>query len=234
MSEDLHTLSGAFALDALNESEAEQFRNHLLGCTGCALEVSELREAAALMGSIESRPVPESLKARVLAVADRTPQLPPRVTSLDSVRRRSWLTAAAGIVAAAVVVAGVGVGISRLGDDEVPLAGGVSQVFDASDAHTAQVSTDRGSVSVAVSSSTGRVALDVRDLEPLDDEHVYQVWALDENGGTPTSMAVLSGGPGASMPLPESGTRLALTVEPAPHSKVPTTTPFIEVDPSTV
>ena len=44
---DLHTLTGAFALDALSEREAKEFDRHLSRCPMCAQEVGELRETAA-------------------------------------------------------------------------------------------------------------------------------------------------------------------------------------------
>ena len=43
MSTDLHTLSGAYALDALSAEEAEEFRTHLDGCQACREEVRELQ-----------------------------------------------------------------------------------------------------------------------------------------------------------------------------------------------
>src|ERR671929_154341 len=48
---DVHTLSGAYALDALDPEEASEFRAHLEGCAACRQEVRELRDAAASMGA---------------------------------------------------------------------------------------------------------------------------------------------------------------------------------------
>ena len=39
MSTDLHTLSGAYALNALSPEEAEEFRKHLEACAACRQEV---------------------------------------------------------------------------------------------------------------------------------------------------------------------------------------------------
>ena len=39
MSSDLHTLSGAYALNALSAEEAEQFQRHLEACPACTQEV---------------------------------------------------------------------------------------------------------------------------------------------------------------------------------------------------
>ena len=54
MSTDLHTLSGAYAVDALSAEEAQAFATHLEECQACRDEVRELQEAAARMGASEA------------------------------------------------------------------------------------------------------------------------------------------------------------------------------------
>ena len=77
MSNDTHTLSGAYALDALEPQEAAEFHQHLQACQACRDEVRELRKAAARMGELDAVPAPPELKRRVMAAVDRTPQQPP-------------------------------------------------------------------------------------------------------------------------------------------------------------
>ena len=77
MNTDVHTLSGAYAINALSSDEADLFRAHLDACPACRQEVRELEAAAAQMGSAESLAPPADLKARVIAAAERAPQLPP-------------------------------------------------------------------------------------------------------------------------------------------------------------
>ena len=239
MSTEVHTLSGAYALDALSSEEGAEFRAHLAVCAACRQEVGELREAAATMGATEADRAPESLKAKVLADADRTPQLPPlattsspQVTTLESVRRRRWVPQVAAAAAAAVIAVGVGVGVSQTGNDDVPMAAGVSQVFSADDAHTATVETEHGTVRVATSPGRGEMAVDASGLEKLDNEHVYQVWSIVD--GESNSVGVLAQDLGAAMPMPPRGTQVAITVEPAGGSEQPTTNPIVAVDPATV
>ena len=43
---DIHTLSGAYALDALLDLERAEFERHLSACDACRAEVASLREAA--------------------------------------------------------------------------------------------------------------------------------------------------------------------------------------------
>lgn len=235
MSTELHTLSGAYAVDALNADEAAAFRKHLDACASCRQEVGELRDAAAQMGASEAVAPPPYLKARVLAAADRTPQLPPRVAVLDEARQRRWSPRLLVAAAAAVLAVGtaIGVGVTVGEPQEAPLAAGVVEVFSASDARQVEVETTHGPLRVATSRSEGEMAVDTSSLVPLDDEHVYQVWTVVE--GEPLPVVVLDQpDSGAHMGMPEPGTQVAITVEPAGGSERPTTEPIAQVDPSTV
>jgi anti-sigma-K factor RskA len=238
MSTDLHTLSGAYAIDALSEEEARQFDRHLEECPACREEVRELRAAAAKMGAAEALAPPPALKARVLSAADQMPQLPPRVTpteSTESVRKRRW-SAKLVAAAAAVILAvsgGVAVVESQRGDNQSVVASTVAQVFQADDARTKTVQTDHGSVTVATSPSLGRMAVRTDDLRALSGKRVYQLWAV--HGGTPTSAGVIANPKaGAAMAMPGEGTTVAITVEPEGGSEQPTTAPFVTVDPRSV
>jgi anti-sigma-K factor RskA len=240
MSTDVHTLSGAYALDALSPEEAAEFRRHLDGCQACRDEVRELQRAAARMGSAQAATPPAHLKARILAAAERTPQEPParvartgRSDARGEERRRwpVWLAAAA----AAVVVAGGGViGLQAMDDEEPTLPAAVSQVFEAEDARTATVRTENGGkLTVGVSPSRNEMAVDTRDLPELDGERVYQLWAV--HGEEMVSVGVLQDtDEGAAMGMPEEDTRVAVTVEPDGGSEQPTSSPIVEVDPRAV
>ncbi len=237
MSTELHTLSGAFALDAVSVDEAAQFRTHLEECSSCLQEVRELRAAAARMGEVEAMIPPPALKARVLAAADHTSQKPPKVPLTPLGRHgagRRWAPRLAAAAAAAVIVVGGGIGISQLGDDTSgTLQAGVVQVFEASDVHTGEVSTSHGPVRVATSAERGEMAVDTSGLQTLDSGHVYQLWTIAD--GTPVSVGVLDEpGQGASMAMPGPGAQVAITIEPAGGSDRPTTDPIVEVDPASV
>lgn len=234
MTTELHTLSGAYAIDALSAEEAAAFRTHLDTCVACCEEVRELRAAAARMGASEALVPPEDLKVRVLDAADRMPQLPPKVTPIEVARSRGWRPKLLAAAAAVVIVAGAVLGIGQLQDDDAArLAAGVSQVFEAPDARTAEVTTSQGVLRVATSPSRGEMAVDIRDLAPLDDEHVYQLWAIVD--GSMTSAGVLADkDTGAHMEMPAEGTEVAITVEPAGGSEAPTTDPIVQVDPAAV
>ena len=239
MSTDLHTLSGAYALNALSAEEAEEFRKHLQACAACSQEVEELQQAAARMGANEAIAPPAYLKAKVLTAVDRTPQLPPRSGGSNVVQmpRRPWgrmLMAAAAVV---FVVAGA-VGIAQIaGNDSTEqqsmLAEGVVRVFTAEDAQTATMETaNGGTISVAASPELNQMAVDTDELPPLDAEHVYQLWALHD--GIVEPVGVLEPEKGAFMAMPTPDTEVAITVEPAGGSKQPTTEPIMQVNPSQI
>jgi anti-sigma-K factor RskA len=235
MSTDLHTLSGAYAIDALSEEEARQFDRHLEECQACREEVRELRAAAARMGAAEALAPPPDLKTRVLAAADQLPQLPPRVTSLESFRKRRWSARLVAAVAAVILAVGGGVAVieSQRGHDQSTVASTVAQVFRADDAHTKTVETDHGAVTVATSPSLGRMAVRTDGLQALSGKRVYQLWAV--HGGTPTSAGVIENPrAGAAMAMPSAGTKVAITVEPKGGSEQPTTAPIVTVDPRSV
>ena len=255
MSTDVHTLSGAYALDALSPEEAEEFRRHLAGCHACHEEVRELQAAAARMGAGQAAVPPPELKDRILAAADRTPQIPPsredraprslsdtgsdassgsnaRARKAAARRWQSW----AGAAAAAVIMVGGGViGVSAILDQDDPgLSEAAAQVFEAGDARTATVKTANGGrLTVGVSPSRNEMAVDTRDLPELESGRVYQLWAV--RGEEAVSAAVVSDREvGAAMEMPAEETQVAVTVEPRGGSEQPTSPPIVSVDPREV
>ena len=237
MSTDLHTLSGAYAIDALSPAEAEEFEKHLDQCPACRDEVLELQAAAARMGASEATMPPPSLKARVLAAADELPQLPPKVTAIEERRSRRWVPRLAGLAAAAVLLAAAAVGISRPWEqDPPPVAGNpVSEVFNAPDAHVATVKTADGHrLTVATSPDSGQMALETESLGRLRGDKVYQMWA--EHNKKVTSIGVIEDlGDGKVMPIPTYGTRVTITVEPEGGSRKPTSPPIMPwMDPQAI
>jgi hypothetical protein len=75
--EDMHVLTGSYALDALTNSEREDFERHLHHCPSCQAEVRGLRETAARLAMAKSVRPPDRMESAVLAATYRTRQLPP-------------------------------------------------------------------------------------------------------------------------------------------------------------
>ena len=77
MSPDLHHLSGAYAVDALDEAERASFEQHLAVCADCRAEVAELTATAHALGSLTEATPPPSLRSSVLSGIARVRPLPP-------------------------------------------------------------------------------------------------------------------------------------------------------------
>lgn len=103
MTPDIHTLVGAYALDAVDDIERAAFDRHLRECETCRAEVAELQAAAARLADGTWSVPPPSLKESVLAEIATTRQVAPlapaRPGRPGSLKLR--LTAAAAAVVAA-------------------------------------------------------------------------------------------------------------------------------------
>ena len=74
---EIHNAAAAYALDALDPVEQQEFEEHLDGCAECRRDVEELRKTAAdLVLSVVAPPPPPALRAAVLAGIVGVEQLP--------------------------------------------------------------------------------------------------------------------------------------------------------------
>ena len=64
MTDDLHHLAAAYALDALDESQRAEFEAHYPTCEICSAEVAEFRDVAATLAAAEAvEPPPGHLES---------------------------------------------------------------------------------------------------------------------------------------------------------------------------
>lgn len=82
--DDIHGLSGAYAVDAVDDVERARFEAHLAGCSECRIEVASLRAAAGEMSAMTLTAPPPSLRASVLRDISSVRPLPPLVTAQES------------------------------------------------------------------------------------------------------------------------------------------------------
>lgn len=177
---DVHALSGAYAVDALDQIERARFARHLAECEACSQEVESFREAAALLASTIPVEPSAELRERVLAGINQVRPLPPLVIAATNkagqVRRpHGWFPAV--VAAAAVVIAGV---IGSLtwhplsGDAEISTE---SRVLDAADAQSWTRKSADGSVTTLTRSrELNRAVLQTSDLPLPPAGMVYEVW----------------------------------------------------------
>ena len=236
MNADVHALAGAYAMDALPESEAAAFAAHLEQCPACRQEVAELRATAAQLGLAATSPPSTQLRDRVLQAVQQTRQVPPVAPPTDLTNRgRRTTPRLLAVAAVVVVVLGAAVLAVR---PLLPDTGGASRqdqvmaVMEAPDARSF-VAHLRGGGSMTVVSSPGlrdAVVLGER-LPRLDRAHDYQLWMVDR-AGSARSAHVLIDGTGAPSTGPElvhglrRGDRIAITEEPAGGSPQPTSPPL--------
>ncbi|MFJ5990598.1 anti-sigma factor domain-containing protein [Lentzea sp. NPDC092896] len=230
-SADLHTLTGAYAVNALSEIERTAFEAHLIRCESCALEVAELAATAARLGVAVESPPPPQLRARVLAAAAETRQLSPHPARVPNPRRIRW---AGGLLAAACLVAAVFVTVQYTESSQdrqlAQLSSEYSRFSDllsTPDAKLISGTAPNGATGTAVISASRDEALFLaRGLPEPGPGKAYQLWLVGENG--PRSAGVLKS---LTSPLAVSGLtgaqRVALTVEPQGGSQQPTTDPVM-------
>ena len=242
-SPDIHALSGAYALDAVDDLERASFDRHLAECESCAVEVAEYRETASRLAEGAWSVPPPGMRAQVLARVAATPQLPPagsRRSGASPVTRWRRIAAAA----AAVGVIGIGTAATtyavqeqRLADERVAVAAAqqeaarVQAVLAAPDAALrAGALTGGGRVTVVVSDAEDAGVVVLADAPPPGPDRAYQLWVLD--GVRPVSVGLLPAGRAEATEL-ITGVRgrggFAVSLEPAGGSPQPSTTPLAAI-----
>jgi anti-sigma-K factor RskA len=222
MRDDLHVLTGSYALDAVSDAEREEFERHLQHCLSCRAEVRGLRETAARLAMARVVVPPARLEQRVLAATYRTRQLPPlpgERTHRKFPRRLAILAAAASVAAA------VALGVSQLSAQH-QLDGAretaIARVVAAPDARVETARTSAGgSVTVVTSAALREAVVSSTGMAPLSSGRVYQVWVMSPSGAR--SAGLLHGT--SLLAAVARGDRIGITVEPAGGTARPTTTP---------
>lgn len=237
---DIHALSGAYAVDALDDDERARFEEHLVSCAECRAEVDSLREASALLGDVSATPPPPSVRDNVLAGIREVRPLPPVITpstplSLDARRRRRL--PGRGLLAAASVLLAVGVGaavVQPWQDDasevQVTAADRVLRATDAT--RTSLTFPDGATATVVRSVSEGKAVIVTEDMPPPPNGKVYELWLQTPEGEmvpaglmppSPDQTFLLEGDAGEAMAA-------GITIEPVGGSPQPTTSPIALFD----
>ena len=242
-SPDIHTLSGAYALNAVDDLERAAFDRHLAECEACAVEVAEYRETVSRLAEGAWSVPPPRMREQVLARAAATPQLPPlgsrrHVTSpVTRWRRRAAAAAAVGGLGIGAAATTYAVQEQRVADERGVVvaaqqrAARVEAVLAAPDAALrAGQLTGGGRVTVVVSDTEDAGVVVLADAPPPGPGRAYQLWVLD--GVRPVSVGLLPAGRSQATELIE-GVRgrggFAVSLEPASGSPQPTTTPLVGI-----
>jgi anti-sigma-K factor RskA len=236
---DLHLLSGAYALDAIEAgAERDRFTRHLSRCPSCASEVRGFGEVTTALAFAAAAEAPAGLRDRVLAAVAHTRQLPPEARTHARPRRTGslpWVPWLSGAIATAAIAVAVFFGVAQshtqaeLNQARAENAA-ISVLLAQPNATLLTHGVTHGGVAtVVLAADRHELAVVTTGLPALPSGQVYQLWLIGKkitsagllpparNGQTP---AVLATGVA-------KGDALGLTVEPAGGSAQPTTTPIL-------
>jgi anti-sigma-K factor RskA len=229
---DIHALSGAYALDALDDVERAQFADHLAACAECRAEVRTFRETTSHLAETETETPPISLRARVLADIATVRPFPPEtavaasgpVGTVLTLRRRTLPTLVAAAVALILLAAGGAAIWHPWTHDRVTVA---DQIVHAPDAVRITEQVPGGTLTLVRSASLKRAVMIGDHVPEPAPGKTYQLW-LQQPGQGMVSAGLM---PDSTDPTVLTGNAAtakaaAITVEPETGSSHPTTTPI--------
>lgn len=247
---DLHSLTGAYVLDALDRDELDLFEAHLETCDSCAREVADLRAVALRLSGGSDEPPPEGLREKILLAASTTPQqrtVASPVVHLESRRSAPRWTQRLAIAAAAVLavaVAGLSFTIVNLSEDLAELedaseqtqraAEQLSDLLAAPDVEMGPAGEANGAtVRVVASELRGEAAFIADGLSDAPGGRTYQLWLIHESG--PQSAGLFAPNVDGQVTHLLTGDiadalAVAVTIEPDGGSPQPTSDPILAID----
>jgi anti-sigma-K factor RskA len=233
---EIHELSAAYALDALEGKDLDAFEEHLAHCAECRENVATFQRVASdLAYDVEAPEPPAGLRGRILdqAAAER-----PKVVSLP---RRRWAfpvaaTAAVAAGIAAIALAFWAADLSQQVDDLEAQQHRANEaliaLIDPSASHFALEGADGVLV---VDDESGEGKLVISGLAGAPSEKTYEAWVIEGDQAVPAGL--FSGGDDQTVvpltaPVPE-GAIVAVTVEQTGGVDAPTQQPIITSEQAT-
>jgi anti-sigma-K factor RskA len=195
--EDLHELTAAYALDALDADERSAYEAHLAGCDRCRADLRDLGETVGALGLATEGPAPpDALRDRILVAARE--EGPANVVAIGPSRRRWYAAGAVAAVAAVGLAVGLWAGLSGGGSPSNKLA--------------ASVSVDNGVAELTVSG-----------LPDAPAGKAYEIWVIEGTGAPkPAGLFTDTGEPVTLTRPAPAGSTVAVTLEQAAGSETPT------------
>ncbi len=226
MTTNLHSLTGAYALNALDDVERAAFERHLRSCADCQAEVASLADAASALASDPRHRAPDSMRGATLAAAGATPQVGDAKPPSQRPRRRllTWVASAAAV--AVIAVAGVGAFL-RAADNGTPgpAEAQMMSILSAPDAKTMDMPWGDGSYVVVSDSRRGAIVM-MHEIAMPADGNEYQVWMVLADGTAVPSSTFMPDADGKAMAVVTGDmshvAALAITSEPHGGSPAPT------------
>lgn len=219
--DDLHELTAAFALDALDADDRAAYEAHLASCERCREELAAFEEAAAQLAYGTPAPAPPPrLRARVLDAV----RADGGVVRGFRPRRRALYALGAVAAAASAVAIGLGIWTARLAGELDAERSALAVLADAD----ARILPLQGANGRLVVTKTGTAALVVAGLPTAPRGKTYEIWVIDD--GEPSPAGLFDGGDDRtvvrlSRPVPPDA-QVAVTVERDGGADAPTSTPI--------
>ena len=226
---DVHKLTGAYALDAVDDIERARFEQHLATCEDCRAEVAEMRETAALLAESTAVKPPASLRASVLTGISQVRPIPPEVGRPEGTSRRRFPLL---VAAALVIIAGFGAVVWQPWSTDEAQLSATEQVLRADDAKEVTVDLgEAGRATVVRSVSLNAAVIVAEDMAPAPEGKVYELWLWSGDKFMPAGL--MPNDPDRTTLL-EGDAAVAgaagITIEPEGGSEKPTTEPIALFD----
>ena len=225
---EIHELSAAYALDALDPAEREAFEQHLARCAECREAVAGFQDVAAdLAYDADAPPPPRALRERILTEARRDG------SNVVAFPRRRWLVPVTATAAVAAGVAALALSFwaadlsQQLDDERAALHLSEEAVAVLAEPDARRIPLD-GAQGMLVVDQSGEGWLVLRGLESAPADQTYEAWVIEGEEAAP---AGLFAGGGVStvvpltIPVPE-GAVVAVTLERAGGVEQPTQDPL--------
>ncbi|EGD40930.1 anti-sigma-K factor RskA (Regulator of sigK) [Nocardioidaceae bacterium Broad-1] len=240
---DIHALSGAYAVDALDDIERARFEEHLAVCADCRDEVASLRDSAWTLGSLTDTAPPPELRDRLLAGIKEIRPLPPETPAIhedaavpaeasSGGRRFGWRTFAAAAAVLAVVGTGTVAAVELTRDDSSQTMTTAERVLSAKDATTVAVDLPgKARARVVRSVSENRAVLVTSGMPAAPTGKVYELWLQHDEVMVPAGL--MPAGSDQTFVLEgdaADASAAGITVEPEGGSDEPTSAPIALFD----
>lgn len=230
------SLTGAYALDALEELDRARMERHLAECEDCAAEVRSFRETAAVLAAATAAQPPPGIRSRVLNEVHRTQQLPPATaapTRASAPRPARWLA----VAAAALLVASGGLGTvawrtSQDAERARQFAAAVSEVL--TDPQRQVVDTEFADGHGTVMVAGDRVVVVGEGVSAPPAGRAFQMWFIGQEGPRPSQILQPIGDDAFCVHAQgiQPGDAVGVTVEPEGGSQQPTSDPVLLAQPA--
>jgi anti-sigma-K factor RskA len=226
---EIHELSAAYALDALDPAERDAYEEHLARCAECREAVAAFQDVAAdLAYEADAPPPPPALRERILAEA-RTDG-----SNIVAFRRRRWLAPVAAAAAVAAGVAALALSFwaadlsQQLDDERESLHLSEEAVAMLADPDSRRIPLDGAEGMLVVDEESGEGWLVLRGLESAPSEKTYEAWVIEDGEAVPAGLFAGGGvSTVVSLAAPVSeGAVVAVTLEAAGGVEQPTQDPL--------